>query len=58
MISPKASVTINTTPICTELMPPVSVNDATIGMKITMHGTGSIKSPTITNSATNANMIL
>ena len=57
MINPNASVTINTTPMCTLLMLPTSISCVTTGMKMMIAGIGSMKSPTITNTATSRNMI-
>ena len=58
VINPNANVTISTTPICTELIPATSVNWFTTGMKIMIAGMGSMKSPTITNTATSSSMIM
>ena len=55
---PNTSVVTMTTPMCTGLMSPSSVSRMMIGMKMMMAGTASTKSPTITNSAANKNMIL
>ena len=62
--NPKGGVTrpiikfsTTTTPMCTGLMLPISVSALTNGMKIMMHGTGSMKSPTIVKSSTSRSMI-
>ena len=58
MIRPNTSVVMITTPMCTELMPPSSASRVTIGMKMMIAGTASMKSPTITNSATRRKRIM
>src|SRR5689334_15354519 len=57
VIKPKTSVVMMTTPMCSGLMLPTSASFVMIGMKMMIAGTASMKSPTITNSATSRNMI-
>ena len=58
MISPNTSVVMITTPMCTELMSPSSVNFRMMGMKMMIAGTASTKSPTMMNSSTSSSMIM
>ena len=58
MISPKASVTMITTPMCTGLMSAFWVSSVMIGMKMMIAGIASMKSPTMMNSTTSSSMIM
>jgi hypothetical protein len=42
---------MSTTPMCTALMSPATVNAFTSGMKMMIVGTGSMKSPMIVKAA-------
>src|ERR1700756_5358447 len=57
VIKPKASVMMSTMPICTLLIDAWSVSWFTTGMKMMIAGIGSMKSPTMVNTATNRNMM-
>ena len=58
MISPNTSVVISTTPMCSELMLPSSFSLMTIGMKMMIAGTASMKSPITMNSSTSSSMMM
>ena len=58
MISPNTSVVMITTPMCSGLMSPSSVSLMTIGMKMMIAGTASMKSPITMNSSTSSSMMM
>ena len=55
---PNTNVVMMTTPMCSGLICPTSVNFKMIGMKMMMAGTASMKSPTTMNSSTSSSMII
>src|SRR6185437_2990488 len=57
VIRPNTSVVMITTPMCNVLMLPTSASLRMIGMKMMIAGTASMKSPTMTNTATSSSMI-